>query len=115
MARQGLSLHRSARDGEPYSVAACLANDDDPNGLDHHGHTALYIASKYGHLQVAKDLIKAGADVNIRTPEGASAVDAALQWGHARVLRALVWANADLGSSGRSQPFIRELRTTNYS
>lgn len=100
MPSRGDSLHLAATRGKVYRVAACLAKGHDPDGLDRHGRTALFIACMRGHLDVAQALLRAGADVNCRTPEGASPLEAALEGGYSGLLRELVWAGADLKAAG---------------
>lgn len=110
MPTRGDSLHLAARRGKAYRVAACLAKDHDPNGLDERGRTALFIACMHGHVGVAMTLLRAGALVNLRTPEGESPLDVALQGGDSALLRELFWAGADLDHTGIS-PAISICRT----
>lgn len=100
MPSRGDSLHLAATRGKVYRVVACLGKEHDPDGLDRHGHTALYIACSRGHLNVAQTLLRAGANVNCRTPEGVSPLEAALEGGYSGLLRELVWAGADLRAAG---------------
>ena len=52
MPARGDNLHLAASRGKAYRVAACLANDEDPNRLDAQGQTPLTISIRGGHLEV---------------------------------------------------------------
>lgn len=52
MPGRGDNLHLAATRGKPYRVAACLANGEDPNGLDGEQRTPLAISCSLGHLAV---------------------------------------------------------------
>eukprot|EP00752_Nemacystus_decipiens_P002193 g2087.t1 len=98
MPARGDNLHLAASRGKTYRVAACLANDEDPNGLDAHRRTPLTISIKRGHLEVVKALLRAGAQVNLPTPEG-TPLEVLLQQSRpsSAVVREIVLAGADLG------------------
>lgn len=96
--QRGDNLHLASRRGKTYRVEACLACRQDPNGVDERGQTALYIACVYGHVAVAKTLLRAGANVNSRTPDGHTPTDAAIEGGYSGLLRELMWAGANLTS-----------------
>ena len=55
----------------------------------------LYMASIYGHFDITRHLIECGADVNVRTRQGMSALDAALQFGHYNAAILLIENSAD--------------------
>ena len=50
------------------------------------GVTALHYASHFGRHQCARVLLKAGADAEIKTIDGDTALGVALQMGHAKVI-----------------------------
>lgn len=52
MPSRGDNLHLAASRGKTYRVAACLANDEDPNSPDAHGRTPLTISAKGGNVEV---------------------------------------------------------------
>src|SRR5262245_36082626 len=58
--------------------------------------TPLMIAAKHGDLATAESVLKAGADVNARSPEGNVALHFAASGGDARVVEALLRAHADV-------------------
>jgi ankyrin repeat protein len=49
--------------------------------IDEEGNTPLIIAAYYGHLDIVKLLVNAGADVNYSTPSGDTPLKSALQDG----------------------------------
>ena len=98
---RGDSLHLAALRGKPYRIAACLGRRHHPDILDDRGRTPLFIACSFGHVSAARTLLQAGANVDLRTPEGMSPLDAVLRAGYAELLRELVWAGADLNDPGR--------------
>lgn len=61
MPSRGDNLHLAASRGKTYRVAACLANDEDPNRLDARGTTPLTISIKGGHVEVCIVHIRAKA------------------------------------------------------
>lgn len=77
-------LHRaaSARD-DADAVGLLLRLGLDPNGPDGDGWTPLHYAAAYGHGNVVRELLGAGADRAARTTEGKRAADLAATNGHA--------------------------------
>lgn len=63
--------------------------DDDKRG------TALYLASKNGHLLIVEVLIQSGADVNARTSTGVIPLHGAVARGHEHITRVLLESGAD--------------------
>lgn len=97
------SLHSAARRNKPLRIAACLAKGCDANELDKKGRSSLFIACERGHFEAAKALLEAGANVNLRTPDGTSPLDAALKTrakSQPELMSELIWSNADLECPG---------------
>ncbi|CAM9225313.1 unnamed protein product [Ectocarpus sp. 6 AP-2014] len=97
--RRGDSLHLAASRGKLYRVAACLSKGDDPDEVDPYLRTPLAIScADGGHLEVARVLLRAGAEVNLRTPEG-TPLEILLQDPNPNptLVRELVLAGANLG------------------
>ena len=61
-----------------------------------HNVTPLYYAAQDGHTHVVMELIKAGADVNQATSEGAAPLFIAAQNGHDGCVAVLIQAGADV-------------------
>ena len=58
------------------------------------GWTALFGAAGMGHADVARELIKAGADVNEKTKLGSTALMCAIHKGHSDIVKLLKEAGA---------------------
>ncbi|KAJ9441313.1 hypothetical protein DIPPA_08168 [Diplonema papillatum] len=58
------------------------------------GRTALHIASENGRLKVVKELIAAGAKVDVQENDGCTALSAASRWGYSKVVKELIAAGA---------------------
>ncbi|KAJ9439916.1 putative ankyrin repeat protein R863 [Diplonema papillatum] len=71
---------------------------------DVNGNTALYTASKNGHLEVVKELIAAGAKLHAPNMNSATALHLASQNGHLEVVKELIaaGANVDVQAEGMS-------------
>ena len=54
------------------------------------GASALYIASLNGHIEVVRELIAKGAQIDMQHNSGASALSLASQNGHIEVVRELI-------------------------
>lgn len=67
------------------------------NQRDATGHTGLMWASRYGHAEIVRALLKRGADPNARSKEGETALSQAALGGHTAVVRLLVKAGAREG------------------
>ena len=61
-----------------------------------HNVTPLYVAAQEGHTHVVMELIKAGADVNQATSDGATPLYVAAQQGHEGIVVSLIQAGADV-------------------
>jgi ankyrin repeat protein len=55
------ALLKAAGDGDVAAVARLLAAGADVDAADSAGRTALYLASKHGHLAVVEELLEAKA------------------------------------------------------
>jgi ankyrin repeat protein len=65
-------LHGAFRLGNREWVQLLLENGAMPDELDENGDSMLHVVARQGDLSMAKMLIAAGADVNIRNPTGAT-------------------------------------------
>lgn len=64
---------------------------------DTYGHTPLITAAKYGHSNMVKALLDAGADINAKIPDsGFTALHCATQHGHCDVVNILLQRRADV-------------------
>ncbi|MEM6316189.1 MAG: ankyrin repeat domain-containing protein [Bacteroidota bacterium] len=105
-------LVRAVRAGDAALVKNLLESVD-PNCIDpnpdyeeirtdrHHyknmqSATALVAAAKYGHLEIGKMLVKAGADVNHHSRNDASPLMAAAEKGHLNFVKYLLKSGADI-------------------
>ncbi|KAJ9439966.1 Eye-specific diacylglycerol kinase [Diplonema papillatum] len=67
------------------------------------GRTALYIASSYGHSEVVKELIAAGAKVDVQEGEdGDTALHIARENGRLKVVKELIAAGANVAPPSRA-------------
>ncbi|XP_056001108.1 uncharacterized protein LOC130048432 isoform X2 [Ostrea edulis] len=64
-------------------------------------HSPLTVASEGGHESIVKELLKAGADVNIQNIDGDTPLIAACRRGHFSIVEDLVNAGADVNLKGR--------------
>ena len=55
-----------------------------------HGQTALMLAVSHGRLNMAKLLVEAGADINIRDEDGSTALMCAAEHGHMELVKFLL-------------------------
>lgn len=91
-------IHMAAQNGHLDVIKTLLANGDDINSRAFGGQTPLYIAAKYGRLEVVNHLIHIKANIetaarkddDILTPLLIAAKE-----GHAKVVKALVDAGAE--------------------
>lgn len=70
-------LHIAAIMNKTNMLKYVLDNGVDINKIDKDGNTALMFGSKYGHLDVVKLLLKAGANQSIKNNDGMTAFDLA--------------------------------------
>jgi len=60
----------ASRDGDLTRLAAEIKNDPQGINRSHQGSTALHLGILYGHLEVVRQLLAAGADPNLTDSEG---------------------------------------------
>jgi ankyrin repeat protein len=90
-------------------VKVLLKAGADVNARNHIlGDTALLAASANGHLEVMKELLRHGADVDAKDRAGMTSLMRAASVGHVDVLKALLAAGADVnaGSNGGDTPLM---------
>lgn len=91
------AIHRAVIEDDIGVVMTWLRENPgiNPDVVDHNGKSALYIACLYGHSSIARVMLRAGADVNLKCgPGGLTSIHAAAcHWGK---LRQLVEAGTDL-------------------
>jgi ankyrin repeat protein len=89
----------AAGEGDSETVRALLAAGHPVGETSRDGETALHVAGIRGDVLTVEALIKAGADVNARTPAGATLQMTPLHWaiyhGHTEMVRRLLDAGAD--------------------
>ncbi len=66
-------LHGAAASRRAETVALLLERGADPDARQKGGYTALHAAAKHGDIAMARALVAAGASLDVRTDEGASA------------------------------------------
>uniref|UniRef100_A0A914GXB1 Ankyrin repeat and FYVE domain-containing protein 1 n=1 Tax=Globodera rostochiensis TaxID=31243 RepID=A0A914GXB1_GLORO len=90
-------LHCAVKSSDLESVLFLLGIHIDVNipTQDQERNTALHICSRVGDELILRNLILAGAEVNMRNASGQSAVSIATMHGHADICRALLENDAD--------------------
>ncbi len=89
------ALIQAAREGKADTVKALLSGQGvDVNATDNNGNTALLEAARFGHDDVVRVLLTAGANIKARDKQGKTALMLAVQGGHDDVVRALKQAGA---------------------
>jgi len=75
------ALHKAAFWNHTH-IVPWLLNDChlDPNLLDYNGDTALHDVARFGHVEMAKMILKKGADLSIKNNEGKTPLDLATQY-----------------------------------
>ena len=66
-----------------------------------HGQTALMLAVSHGRLSMAKLLVEAGADINIRDEDGSTALMCAAEHGHMELVK-FILQQPDVNVLGRT-------------
>lgn len=86
---QEANLVDCASRGDISGVSECLANGVSANAT-HKGATALMLACKNGHYEVALTLITAGADINAKDINDKSVSQYAAEGGNAKIMELLL-------------------------
>ncbi len=97
----------SAQNGNAEVVEALLEGKPKLNEVDPIGHTPLMRAADMGHAAVAKVLLRAGADPNVATDDGSTALIFAVRYSPAtpELVRALIEGKADANAKNRDDDF----------
>jgi len=69
-------------------------------------YTALILASRYGHIEIVKLLIVAGADVNAKGGIGNTALQGASRYGHTEMVKLLRAVGAGSWFSSSRTPIV---------
>mmetsp|Transcript_25034 Transcript_25034/g.58751 ORF Transcript_25034/g.58751 Transcript_25034/m.58751 type:complete len:319 (-) Transcript_25034:100-1056(-) len=85
----------AAEDGDVGLTQKLLEKLADPNGSEGEGWTPLHITTLNGHLEVARCLLSAGADLARRNADGGSALHVAAWTGNLELMKVLFAARAD--------------------
>ena len=96
-------LLRSSRAGDLAEVREALGEGADPGAATPAGWTALHLAAKGGHAEVAEVLIQAGASVAVAHPEGWTPLHRAAEVGAIGSARSLLAAGAPVDARGNGR------------
>ena len=88
-------LHKFARTGNTSMVAALLAAGS-VDRADGNVHFALHYAAEGGQVEIARLLVNAGGDLNVRNVENGTPLHVAAYEGHVEVVRFLISAGANI-------------------
>ena len=89
------ALFRATREGNTDMVRSLLSGRDvDVNATDERGSTPLIEAARYGHDEICRILIAAGANLKAKDRDGKTALQLAIQGDHDDVVRVLKQAGA---------------------
>lgn len=103
MSSNGARFIGAASDGDKKLVQSFLKNKEvNVNEKDWDDLTALITAASAGHLDIAKILLKAGADVNANDKDGITALMEASIMGHDKIVNALIEAGAEVDYKSNS-------------
>jgi ankyrin repeat protein len=103
--RQQTVLHRAADLGVPEIVELLLGTGQiDVDHQDSWGTAALHYACRGGHLPVVRQLVEAGANVNVQENYGYTPLHEAAENGHLEVVELLLEHGSD-PSLGLRRPF----------
>ena len=92
---QVTALFRATREGNTDMVRSLLSGRDiDVNATDESGSTPLLEAARYGHDEICRILIAAGANLKAKDRDGKTALQLAIQGNHDDVVRVLKQAGA---------------------
>lgn len=92
---QLLALER-ARRGETDALAGMLRQGLPVNLCDRRGNSLLLLSSYHGHLETARMLLKAGADVDRRNAKSQTPLGGVAFKGHLKLAELLLWHGADI-------------------
>jgi uncharacterized protein len=109
-ANAGLTLHEAAQNGAAARVRELLQQGAAVDETDKHGATALMLAARKGHAEIAQLLCEAGAEVGRSDAAGASLWDYALAFdARPEVVRCLIAHGLDPNQPDKSgmPPLIR--------
>lgn len=97
----------SVQNGDVEIVRALLEGKPKLNEVDGIGHTPLMRAADQGHADIAQLLLKAGADPNIATEDGTTALILAARYSPVNpdLVRALIDGKADPNAKNRDDEF----------
>ena len=91
-----MDLHTAAKKGKLESIKLLVVEQGtDKDKENSHGHTPLYLASLYGHLEVVKYLVEQGASLDKANNSGNTPLSGAAHRGHLQVARYLLEQGAD--------------------
>ena len=79
----------------PKEVEGYLARPQDPNARGDAQMLPIQVAAEFGHLEVMRLLIDAGADCNATTVDGTTALHLAAEEGHVEVVELLIQTGAE--------------------
>ena len=103
------SLHEAAIDGDVQRVEELLDKGADPDGLGKEplvhsetGITAMMYATTFGHIEVVKTLLAAGADPNARSLAGRTALHEAASTGRPDFARLLLSCGAEVDARNQN-------------
>jgi ankyrin repeat protein len=93
---QVAALFRATREGNTEMVRSLLsAPGIDVNATDESGSTPLLEAARFGHDDICRTLIAAGANLKSKDKDGKTALQLAIQGDHDEVVRVLKQAGAN--------------------
>lgn len=78
-----VALHCAASSGSVNAIAVLMEAGANVNAIDKYGSTALMLACERGDFEVARELLRFGADASIRNDDADSPLDVAVQFGGA--------------------------------
>jgi ankyrin repeat protein len=101
-------LHRAVRNGDQATVLALLSEGGlNVNAAVNGDETALILAARAGRLDLVRDLISNGADVNLGDSTNCAALCWAIKGRHERIAQTLILNNADnLPDNSNSTPLM---------
>ena len=107
--KAGEKLFYAAAKGELGEVQRLVRSGVNPNGVTKdRKHVALSVAAKWGHIEVIRFLLSAGAEVNLREEDGETALFSAVSRGDDDIVKVLLAAGADPNLTPRHRTLIEE-------